>query len=309
MSNVDDQERLEPAALAELLASGSDPAVERLLSGAHPADLAEALDHIEDLGAKLRLFTTLDAETASRVLRDASESARAFLLTALPDARLTSILEHLETDDAADLVGGLPEERRATLLQRTDAETRREVAELLTYPADTAGGIMKAEVPAVSIGTSARDVVDYLRRNAEKLSDVWDVFIVDGERRVVGRLPLRRLVLADDRQRVDDVMEREVVSVWSGTTGQLDDVPLEDIRRFDGEFLEYLGRSHPEVFDAIRTTTDLSDDTISVLESSIADFKKQYTTIAGTLLVNDEPVAAVADEDIDPTQIKRAVRG
>ncbi len=104
-------------------------------------------------------------------------------------------------------------------------------------------------------------------------------------------------------------MEREVVSVWSGTTGQLDDVPLEDIRRFDSEFLDYVVRSHPEVFDAIRTTTDLSDDTVSVLEKAIGDFKKQYTTIAGTLLVNDEPVAAVADEDIDPTQIKRAVRG
>ncbi|MDI1290558.1 MAG: F0F1 ATP synthase subunit alpha, partial [bacterium] len=104
-------------------------------------------------------------------------------------------------------------------------------------------------------------------------------------------------------------MEREVVSVWSGTTGQLDDVPLEDIRRFDSEFLDYVVRSHPEVFDAIRTTTDLSDDTISVLETAIGEFKKQYTTIAGTLLVNDEPVAAVADEDIDPTQIKRAVRG
>ncbi len=104
-------------------------------------------------------------------------------------------------------------------------------------------------------------------------------------------------------------MEREVVSVWSGTTGQLDEVPLEDIRRFDAEFLDYVVRSHPEVFDAIRTTTDLSDDTISVLETAIAEFKKQYTTIAGTLLINDEPVAAVDDEDIDPTQIKRAVRG
>jgi F-type H+-transporting ATPase subunit alpha len=104
-------------------------------------------------------------------------------------------------------------------------------------------------------------------------------------------------------------MEREVVSVWSGTTGQLDEVPLEDIRRFDAEFLDYVVRSHPEVFDAIRTTTDLSDDTVSVLETAIAEFKKQYTTIAGTLLINDEPVAAVADEDIDPTQIKRAVRG
>ena len=104
-------------------------------------------------------------------------------------------------------------------------------------------------------------------------------------------------------------MEREVVSVWSGTTGQLDDVPVEDIRRFDAEFLDYVERTNMGVFDAIRTTTDLSDDSVSVLEKAIADFKRQFTTSAGSILVNDEPVEAIADSDIDPTQIKRAVRG
>ncbi len=104
-------------------------------------------------------------------------------------------------------------------------------------------------------------------------------------------------------------MEREVVSVWSGTTGQLDEVPLEDIRRFDSEFLAYLDRAAPEVFDAIRTTSDLSDDTLSVLVKSVGEFKKQFTTRTGELLVKDEPVAALSDEEIDPTQIKRAVRG
>jgi F-type H+-transporting ATPase subunit alpha len=104
-------------------------------------------------------------------------------------------------------------------------------------------------------------------------------------------------------------MEREVVSVWSGTTGQLDNVPVEDIRRFDAEFLDYIERSKPQILEAIRSTKDLSDDTVSVLEASINEFKRQFTTSAGTILVNDEPVEAVADEEIDPTQIKRAVRG
>ena len=104
-------------------------------------------------------------------------------------------------------------------------------------------------------------------------------------------------------------MEREVVSVWSGTTGQLDEVPLEDIRRFDSEFLAYLDRSAAEVFDAIRGTSDLSDDTQSVLEKSMGEFKKQFTTRNGEPLIKDEPVAALTDEEIDPTQIKRAVRG
>jgi F-type H+-transporting ATPase subunit alpha len=104
-------------------------------------------------------------------------------------------------------------------------------------------------------------------------------------------------------------MEREVVSVWGGTTGQLDEVPVEDIRRFDSEFLAFIERSKPEIFDAIRTTTDLSDDTVTVLEAAMAEFKRQFATTSGGLLVNDEPVEAIDEETIDPTQIKRAVRG
>ena len=119
----------------------------------------------------------------------------------------------------------------------------------------------------------------------------------------------RLVELLKQPQYQPQAMEREAVSVWSGTTGQLDDVPVEDIRRFDSEFLAYVERTKPEVLEAIRSTRDLSDDSVSVLEAAINEFKRQFTTSAGHILVNDEPVAAVADEEIDPTQIKRAVRG
>ena len=118
----------------------------------------------------------------------------------------------------------------------------------------------------------------------------------------------RLVELLKQPQYQPQAMEREVVSVWSGTTGQLDDVPVEDIRRFDAEFLGYVERTKPEVFDAIRTTTDLSDDTIAVLESTIADFKKQFTTSAGTLLINDAPVAAMDESEIDPLKVTKAAR-
>jgi len=103
-------------------------------------------------------------------------------------------------------------------------------------------------------------------------------------------------------------MEREVVSVWSGTTGQLDDVPVEDIRRFDAEFLDYIQREQPGIFETIRQTSDLSDDTVTTLTASINAFKRQFTTHTGEMLIKDEPVAALAEEDIDPTQITRTRR-
>ena len=98
-------------------------------------------------------------------------------------------------------------------------------------------------------------------------------------------------------------MEREAVSVWSGTSGNLDDVPVEDIRRFDAEFLDHVERNHNSIFDSIRTSTDLSDDNISSLEKAIGDFKKQFRTSAGNSLINEAPVAAIEEADIDVTQI------
>ena len=98
-------------------------------------------------------------------------------------------------------------------------------------------------------------------------------------------------------------VEREVVSVWSGTSGKLDEVPVEDIRRFETEFLDYIARDHQGILDTIKNTKDLSDETVGLLERAIAAFKKGFTTTAGHLLVNDEPVPAMDEGHIDPTQI------
>jgi len=98
-------------------------------------------------------------------------------------------------------------------------------------------------------------------------------------------------------------MEREAVSVWAGTSGNLDDVPVEYIRRFDSEFLDQVERNHNAIFESIRSTTDLSDDNISQLEKAIGEFKKQFRTSAGHALVNDAPVGAISEDDIDVAQI------
>ncbi|MEC9128988.1 MAG: F0F1 ATP synthase subunit alpha [Actinomycetota bacterium] len=119
----------------------------------------------------------------------------------------------------------------------------------------------------------------------------------------------RLVELLKQAQYEPQAMEREVISVWAGTTGRLDDVPVEDIRRFDAEFLDYVDRNKAEILDAIRSTSDLSDDTVSVLEATIEEFKRQFSTSSGQLLVNDESVEAIKDEDVDPTQITRSVRG
>ncbi|WP_433415319.1 F0F1 ATP synthase subunit alpha [Microtetraspora malaysiensis] len=102
-------------------------------------------------------------------------------------------------------------------------------------------------------------------------------------------------------------VEKEVVSIWAGTTGELDDVPVEDIRRFESEFLDYLS-GNKGVFDSIRETKELSDDTITVLKDAITEFKKGFTTSSGELLVRDVPVEALEAGEVGQEKIVKHVR-
>jgi F-type H+-transporting ATPase subunit alpha len=100
-------------------------------------------------------------------------------------------------------------------------------------------------------------------------------------------------------------MEEEVVSVWAGTTGRLDDVPVEDIRRFERDFLDHLKRDHKDVLESIRATSDLSDDTVTLLERAIEGFKKTFTTSAGTPLINEAPAEALEESEVQHATITR----
>jgi F-type H+/Na+-transporting ATPase subunit alpha len=101
---------------------------------------------------------------------------------------------------------------------------------------------------------------------------------------------------------------REVVSIWSGTTGKLDDVPVEDIRRFEGEFLDTVVREHSAVLENIESSGKLSDEDVKTLEQAIEDFKQSYVTVSGQPLVKDEPVGALGEGEEDLTVLRRRKR-
>ncbi len=102
-------------------------------------------------------------------------------------------------------------------------------------------------------------------------------------------------------------VEREVISVWAGTTGQLDDVPIEDMARFEADFLDQVQRARPGIYDTIRETGDLTEDTVAALKEIIEEFKKTFETSSGELLVRDEPVEALEEEDVSRETITRYV--
>lgn len=89
-------------------------------------------------------------------------------------------------------------------------------------------------------------------------------------------------------------VEEQVVSVWAGTTGKMDDVPVNDIRRFESELLEHLRRERKDLLTSIADGGKMSDDTLSSIADAIASFKRQFETSDGKLLGEDAPAVNVS---------------
>jgi F-type H+-transporting ATPase subunit alpha len=105
-------------------------------------------------------------------------------------------------------------------------------------------------------------------------------------------------------------VEDQVVSIWLGTTGRLDDVPVDDVRRFEGEFLDFLRRDRSGILNGIRETLQFSDDTINALEEAVTDFKQTFETSDGRLLgPGREEVEALEEESVEQEKIVRQKRG
>jgi F-type H+-transporting ATPase subunit alpha len=102
-------------------------------------------------------------------------------------------------------------------------------------------------------------------------------------------------------------VERQVVTVWAGTSGFLDDVPVEDIARFEEQFLDDLGRSHAGIYDAIRETGELPDDTATALKDAIEEFRRGFEVTGGDMLVKDEPAEPIKAGEAGHDKVSRYV--
>jgi F-type H+-transporting ATPase subunit alpha len=105
-------------------------------------------------------------------------------------------------------------------------------------------------------------------------------------------------------------VEDQVVSIWAGTKGKLDPVPIDDVRRFETEFLEYLKREHGGVMETIRESREFSDETEESLDQAYTSFTGQFeTSEGGSIQVGREEHEALEDEDVEQEQIVKQKRG
>jgi magnesium transporter len=200
--------------LSALMDSGERQRLRMLLNDQHPADLAEWFDEL-DPGRRLSCFRLLDLDNASAVLAELDTEHQRKLLKDLGDIGIVPIVSAMSPDDAADLLAELPEEKATSIIsQMADNEAAGELVELLSFKDDTAGGIMSTDYLAVSASLRAAEALAYLRETYKKEEeDIYDIFVVDADEKLVGGLSVKELLLAPAEATVESLMDTNVVKV------------------------------------------------------------------------------------------------
>ncbi|UCE03999.1 MAG: magnesium transporter [Candidatus Latescibacterota bacterium] len=179
----------------------------------HPADIAEAM-HLLEPEEKVELVRALDTSVRAEVVSLANDSSLESLLDGLENNELAEIVEELPADDAADLLGEMDRtDADAVLRLVRDVSAQEEVQELLAYAEDSAGGIMDTDFVAVRESAGRDEIVTALRARDGEDDDLHELYVVDDHNRLVGKLPLLRVLLARDNAAMRGSIQRDLVRV------------------------------------------------------------------------------------------------
>ncbi len=179
----------------------------------HPADLADIL---EDLGRVERkeIVSALDPETAAQALSEAEPSVQAAVVEAISAHQAADLLEEMAPDEAADILGDLPAEKSEAVLDAMEREEAEEIRELLAFKESSAGGLMTSDFfRARAAWTVGETLAELQKLDEDLLGETDEIPVVDESAKLVGVVPLVRLVRAPGGRPVTEFMRREARAV------------------------------------------------------------------------------------------------
>ena len=193
-----------------LIQTKNDQQLEVLLNDMHHADIAEVLDEL-DFDEATYIFKVLDSDKTAEILLELEDDLRENILKRLSPKEIAEELDELETNDAADIIAELSQDLKAEVISELqDVEHAKDIVDLLRYPEDTAGGIMHKELVKVNENWNVLTCVKEMRIQAENISRVHSIYVVDDEDRLKGRLSLKDLLTTSSRTPINDVYIRKL---------------------------------------------------------------------------------------------------
>jgi len=207
--------------ITDLIESKSFTLLKNILADIYPPDIAQIINNLDDEHG-LELFKILDDETAPDVILELNDHQRDYILDAMNPKQISELVGEMDSDDATDIVSELDDHIAQNVLDLMEKEDSSEVQELLTYDESTAGGRMQKEYVAVKQTDTIENAVKAIKEASLDSEDLYYVWVVDDDNRLIGIVSLLNIVVAEDAPNtiIADIMDHEFISVDVNTDQQ-----------------------------------------------------------------------------------------
>ena len=200
--------------IASLIEANNSAELSLIIADLHIADIAEIIDDLSIDNAHF-LFDLIEEEKSAPVLVELKDDRLEEILSDLTAKEITEeVIDNLESDDAADVIGKLSQDKKEEVLALIeDIERASDINDLLTYPEDTAGGLMAKELIKVNENWTTIQCLKEMRKQAEDLKEVYTIYVVDDNDKLLGILSLRKLLLIEKATAIKDIIFTDIISV------------------------------------------------------------------------------------------------
>ncbi|MBU3097972.1 MULTISPECIES: magnesium transporter [Clostridium] len=203
--------KLNEIELTEFLLTESIDEVNKLIQFIHPADILIAIRQYE--GIKLDLFKKLSPNIIADIIDDADDDEKYALLSIHEDIMQKKIIHEMSSDELVDLLEAVTEDEAKNIMIKLDKEDVAEVTELLTYPPDSAGGIMATEFVSIKENMTIGETLSYLQKEAPDVDNAYYIYVVDGNAFLKGVISLREIVINSFNVKISDIMNDNAMSI------------------------------------------------------------------------------------------------
>ena len=235
-------------------------------------EYSQLFDALDDSKLPL-LFRLLPKELAAETFVEMDEEAQELLIQGFSDTELKEVVDELYVDDMVDIVEEMPANVVKRILRSADSETRKAINEILKYPDDSAGSIMTTEYVTLRPNMTVEDAIKRIRRTGLDKETIYTSYVISDNRKLVGLLSMRTLLLSDDDDVVKDIMETNVISVKT----------LDDQEEVANYFKKYDFLAMPVVDNEYRLVGIVTvDDAIDVMEDEVTEDMEMMAAITPT---------------------------
>lgn len=237
-------------------------------------DIAAIINQL-NLGQAAYIYGLLDEDLAPAVLLELDDDKREDLLTTFSAKQIAEQVDNMDSDDAADVIGELPEEiQEEVLAHLEDIEQASDIVELINYEEGTAGSLMAKELVSVYAFETVGACIEEIRKKADNVEMMYAVYVIDNNDRLLGMLPLKKLIISHPLARVEEIYDSDIHFVKTDTPSEQ---VAEDMQKYDLAVMpvvDQLGRlvgriTFDDVMDVIKETADENIQRMSGLSDAV----------------------------------------